>query len=236
MRRLVTLAVILLASAMPLFAVYIVVLKDGTRYRAREHWTLVNGKANITTESGQVLQLDASLIDVAKTNDSNSALGDSRVLAVGSASPTASAEQSTLGSVAKIRRIPSPVATVAIAPAHPAVPAGPVLGNNVTSKFGKAYENVELFDATITSPEPAKLHVELTADNEDKVFNAMTATAYMMIHVPQSTGSRIDLVELFMKTINGGSAGRFQITQDDARALDSKAITPQMFFIQKVIY
>ena len=111
-----------------------------------------------------------------------------------------------------------------------------MLGNEVTSKFGRAYENVGLFDAVITSTEPARIRVELTADNEDKVFNAMTATAYLMVHLPVLNGTRIDMVELFMKTINGGSAGRFQMTQADAKSLDSKLLTPPMYFVQKVLY
>jgi hypothetical protein len=38
-----------------------------------------------------------------------------------------------------------------------------------------------------------------------------------------------------MKTTTGGAAGRFHLTRDDAQALDSKAITPQSYFVLKVL-
>ena len=39
------------------------VLKDGSRYRAREKWTISNGRALITLETGEVMQIEPSLID-----------------------------------------------------------------------------------------------------------------------------------------------------------------------------
>ena len=51
----------------PAFARYIVVLKNGTRYNAREKWTVKNGKALVLLDNGQSLQLDPALIDVAKS-------------------------------------------------------------------------------------------------------------------------------------------------------------------------
>ena len=53
--------------------------------------------------------------------------------------------------------------------------------------------------------------------------------------------SQIDMAELFMKTTNGGSSGRFQMTQADAQALYAGGVPPdrvrlQDYFIHKVIY
>jgi hypothetical protein len=49
-------------------------------------------------------------------------------------------------------------------------------------------------------------------------------------------GVQIDMVEMFMKTTTGGSAGRFQMTRADAEALDKRTISQQDYFVQKVIY
>jgi len=47
---------------------------------------------------------------------------------------------------------------------------------------------------------------------------------------------QIDSVDLFMKTTTGGAAGRFHITRDDAKALEAKTITPQAYFVLKVLF
>ena len=39
-----------------------------------------------------------------------------------------------------------------------------------------------------------------------------------------------------MRTTTGGAAGRFHVTRDDAQALDAKTITPQNYFILKVLF
>jgi hypothetical protein len=48
--------------------------------------------------------------------------------------------------------------------------------------------------------------------------------------------ARIDMVELFMKTTTGGSAGRFQMSRADAEALDKRTVSQQDYFVRKVIY
>jgi hypothetical protein len=80
------------------------------------------------------------------------------------------------------------------------------------------------------------LRAELVADNEDKVFNTLTATAFLMVRNAGIPGTQIDSVELFLKTTMGGSAGRFLMTRDDAAMLDNKSITAQEFFVRKVLY
>jgi hypothetical protein len=39
-----------------------------------------------------------------------------------------------------------------------------------------------------------------------------------------------------MKTTTGAAAGRFHLTHDEAQAIESKAITPQSYFVQKVLF
>lgn len=237
--------VVLLVSAQA-FATYIVVMKDGTRYRAKSKWTVSNGKATIALENGTSLQLDPSLIDVPKTIQVNeSGLGDVKVLAVEEQpQQSKSQEVSPLGSMTKLRNLP-PASTGtsgasqknSASPAPVSVaPTGTAVGGDVIRKFIAAYENTGLYDAAVTSNQTGKLRVELTADNEDKVFKAISATAYMLVHVPESTGTQLTMVELFMKTINGGAAGRFQMSADDARAIDTKQTKIENYFVNKVLF
>ena len=83
---------------------------------------------------------------------------------------------------------------------------------------------------------PDVVVVKLTTDTEDRVFGAITATAFFMIGVPRSTGSQIDLIELYMQTTTGAAAGRFHMTKDDADQINGKKLTPQSYFVQKVLY
>lgn len=230
------------------FAAYIVVLKNGNRYRAKSRWTVVDGKAILQLESGTTIQLDPRLIDLARTEEVNrSGLGDSKVLVTPDATsqPTRT-PQPSLGEITRLRR--QQQAAQATAPQTgsraqqplPVTPAPPsregMLGNDVISKFASAYDNVGFYDAKITPSAPYTLRVNLTADNEDQVFKAISATSYVMLRIPKLTGARIDLVELFMATTVGGAAGRFQMTQEDAGAIDSKKMTLESYFVRKVLF
>lgn len=250
MKKMLILAASALFSANA-FATYIVVMKNGMTYHAKAKWNVVNGKAMISLESGQVLQVDPSLIDEpASDRQTKSGLGDARVLEVQTetAPPAARQQQPSLGAGIKLRHIggPAQAPTTAPGPAGsvngtaPAVApppvAGELIGQEILDKFEKAFENVGIFEQKVTATGPRSLRAEMTADTEDKVFNAISATSFLMVRNAGITGAQIDQVELFMKTTNGGSAGRFQMTRDDAQNLDAKKISQQEYFVRKVIY
>ena len=39
-----------------------------------------------------------------------------------------------------------------------------------------------------------------------------------------------------MKTTNGAAAGRFHLTREEAEAMQAKTITPQTYFVLKVLF
>src|SRR6185436_1049343 len=127
-----------------------------------------------------------------------------------------------------------PPATAAATP-ELALRAGAV-SEQVIEKFKRAYENVGIFEQDVKSTGGASLRAELTADSEDKVFNAISATSFLMVRNAGIAGAQLEMVELFMKTTNGGSAGRFQMTRADANALDQRTISQQEYFVRKVLY
>ena len=251
--RKVLVALALLMLSTPSFATYWIVMKDGSKYKAKGKWTVTNGKALIQLESGTNIVVDPAQIDVAKSDEATR-LGGATVLAQEQPADAQPRQQSSLGSAIKLRKLqqqqqqeqqpaatPSPTSAVpSPTPAPSSVPAtsggSGVLGNEIVDKFSRAYENVGIFEQKVTSPRPHVLHVELTTDSEEKVFNAMSATAFLIMRNAGVASAQIDMVELFMRTTTGGAAGRFQMTRDDAAALDGKQMTREDYFVRKVIY
>src|SRR5207249_2754512 len=120
-------------------------------------------------------------------------LGGASLLGVEQAPVPSRAKASSLGSQIKLRQPAQQQATTT--PAQPAV-TGPVLGNDVIEKFERAYENVGVFEHKITSTGAHVLRAELTTDSEDKVFNTISATAYLIMKNAGLNGVTIDEVDL----------------------------------------
>jgi hypothetical protein len=234
-KPLVVFAAVLLLSA-PAFATYYVVMKDGSRYLAKSKWTVVNGKAVVHLENGSTISLDPSGIDAVKSEETTR-MGGASVLAVEQAPTASKPKQSSLGSAIRLRKLPGQQqpAVTSTAPVQ-ARPSGPLLGSEVVEKFERAYENVGIFEHKVVATGAHSLRADLTADNEEKVFNAISATSFLIMRNAGVSGAQVDMVELFMKTTTGGSSGRFQMTRADAQTLDSKQMSREDYFIRKVIY
>jgi hypothetical protein len=219
------------------FATYTVVLKDGTRYKAKEKWRVSAGKAIITLENGTTMSLDPKLIDEAESERvSASGLGGAKVLVTSQATPPPAQQQSPLGSITTLRRPEAQTDNRSSGQAGQVTIGQTNLSNDVLQRFQQAYENVGLYDAKVLGAGTNTLRVELTADNEDQVFKAISATSFLMTKIPDSTSERVEIVELFMKTTTGGSAGRFQMSAASAAAITNKQITWQDYFIREVIF
>ena len=235
MRKLLILLGTLLVSAQA-FATYYIVLKDGSQIRARQKWTVVNGKAIVQLEGGGTMALDPNTIDVAKSEETTK-MGGASVLAVEQNSTAPVGQKSGLGGAFRLRKLPTDAnPTPATNSAPLPIPTGPMLSTEVLNKFERAYENVGIFEHKISATGAHSLRAELTADNEEKVFNAISATSFLIVRNAGVPGVQVDQVELFMKTTTGGSSGRFQMSRDDAAALDNKSLTREEYFVRKVLY
>jgi len=236
-KTMIVAALAVLAATQLLAASYWVVMRDGTRYEARAKWTIVNGKATMTLTNGNLITLDPAAIDVAKSEETTR-LGGGQLFGVEQrATPTSKASE--IGSAIRLRTLPpSQAAAPGVPIATETVPIAPGAGldPSVLSKFERAFEDVGIFEHKVISTGPHSLRADLTADNEDKVFKTLTATAFLMMHNAGVAGVQIDAIDLFMKTTTGGAAGRVPLTRDDAQALDAKTITPQNYFILKVLF
>lgn len=225
------------------FATYVVVMKDGTRYNAKAKWTLVKGKALIVLETGQSLQVDPAYIDVPKSEQltklgitSGGIIDLNTNLPAGTPAPA----KPSLGSTIKLRSPAQQKAAEQQQAAASTTPA-PISGAGTMSpavidKFERAFDNMSIFERKIVSTGAHSLRAELTVDTEDRVFNAISATSFLMVKNAGVDGAQIDHVELFMKTTTGGSAGRFQMSRADAEALVNHTTSQQDYFVRNVIY
>lgn len=229
------------------FAKYIVVLRNGTPYTAKKKWTVVNGKAIIELENGQSMQVDPALIDVAKSEErTRLGMANANVLDL-SRNETADASRTKQPALVDMqlrprevpkRREAAPTTVSSPAPANvtPVQTVSGSLPEEVTEKFARAYENVGIFERNVVSTGARSLRAEMTVDTEERVFNAISATSFLMVRNAGVDGVQIDVVEMYMKTTTGGAAGRFQMTRADAEALDKRTVSQQDYFIRKVIY
>jgi hypothetical protein len=242
--------------AVQAFATYVVVMKDGNRYRAKAKWQMVNGKAILALENGSVVSLDPALIDEKKSDEvSAMGLGDVNVIATASTVNTGPslAQKTPLGNVTKLRQPHQEETTATSTPVLPSSaprlgspPPGTVFAKStvpsateVTAKFGQAYENVGLYGPKVTPAGNNSYKVEIGADNEEKVFNAIRATSFLVVHNGGVAGAQIDSIDLSLKMINGGSAGHFLMTRADADDIDKHASDPEypkQYFLRKVLF
>lgn len=239
---LIAFATLLSAQA---FANYTIVLKDGTHYNAKTKWTMQNGKALVTLVSGSTMTINPNEIDVAKTDEVNKMdMGNVTVLGHEQPAVPSTAKQApTLGQMVKMRRqqqAPAPPAPATTAATHATATAAPSpvadnLDPRLKDTFERAYENVGIFEHKLTGTNRS-VRVQLVADSEEKVFNSISATTFLIARNAGVDNLQIDMVELYMATTTGGTAGRFQINRADADAINNKSISLQDYFVRKVIY
>jgi hypothetical protein len=236
-KKTLTLAAFLSLVAAPSFAAkYVVVLKNGTNYAAKEKWTVVKGKALVKLENGQMLQLDPALIDVAKSEElTKYGSASASIVDLNPNMPKVDApKKASIGNIRLRPKTEAEPIDKTVAPAVVVQPGSTMA--QVIEKFQRAYENDGIFETKVVSTGERALRVELTVDTEERVFGAISTTAAMIERNAFVEGAKFDMVELFMKTTTGGAAGRFQMSREDAEALLGKKVTREEYFISKVIY
>ena len=239
-RLLVIFAVFALAAQA--FAQYTVVMKDGTRYKAKAKYTIQNGRALIVLTNGQTLQVDPNLIDVPKSEQITKLGVNANLVDLNTNMPAAAPapQQQPLGGQIKLRQRNAKTAEPAASELSTVAPPPNTVAGSVPARvlenFDKSYENIGVYEKKLTSTGARSLRAELTVDTEERVFNAISATSYLIMRNAGVDGVQIDMVELFMKTTAGGSAGRFQMTRAHADSLEKRLVSQQDYFVRNVIY
>src|SRR5207237_6156200 len=132
-------------------------------------------------ESGQVVSLNPAEIDAAKSDEvTRLGLGDVKVLNTETQQQAETQKpQQGLGSFVRMRKMATPPTTPGASSINPAQIVDQV-DARVKETFERGYENVGIFEHKLSGTN-RNIRVELTADQEDKVFNAISATAFLVV-------------------------------------------------------
>jgi hypothetical protein len=248
-----TLAVLLSLCAGPL-AAYTIWLKDGTSIAARGKYQVKNGKAIIILVNGEQSSLDASQIDVARTEAANRGkdygatdLGNTRVLPGEEPPPAPNKSLSDLIATHKpsSRELPAAKRETAAASARARSKGGfpdlstlqhvPYVRTEVAVNLQQFFrsqgiDEVEIWNGT----QPDRLLVEVTAGSEGSVFQGLTASANALLRLRERFPQTVAALEVVMKTPAREKAGQFVLTPEIASDLAAKKVDVAAFFVANV--
>jgi hypothetical protein len=243
MKRFILTLIVLGLSAVLL--PYVIYLKDGSTYQAKEKYRVDKGMAIITLTNGTVISVDLRLIDAARTEQANkSGMDADMILDTGgaTAAPVQSAKPTSLGQIAKgAGALSSPTALGS----NPSKAAGAgtkskdadFSDESVRRAFAKIFENVNLFEyKIIQGSTPSTVRINMTTDNEKDVFNALTASARVMNELKDLGKTSVTAIEIYLSTTSGAAAGRFTFGLDAARILADGQVPVEQFFIDQVLF
>jgi hypothetical protein len=235
---------------------YVIFLKDGSRIEAREKPTAQGNKWVFVVPSGNRQSILASEIDEKKTEEFNKqGLGDSYLLSEekGKTLQQGSARKPTLSEYVKankksdLRGVPGagaepaeksagvPPAGAGKATPAPASPGSAVQIDSVISEaFTRAFEGAGVRGARVTRA-GAGLRVQAITENEQQVFAAIGAAA-RGLKESRASGRPVEKVELVLASTTGESAGKFNISPEDAEALLNGKVSAAKYFVANVIF
>lgn len=225
---------------------YIIYLKDGSTYTAKEKYRVENGKAIITLTNGTIISIDLNLIDIKKTEDRNKSGIDSAII-LDDVRQTPSipkgSQKPSLGDISKPKSN-SETKKITIGPGKSPTKQKileegekPYDDEVVRKAIGGVLDNVYLFEHEIlkgATPDTVKIIV--TTDNEKDVFNSLTAIAKAITELYDNGKKSLSNVEIYLKTISGAPAGRFITDISAIRNLAEENISPQQFFVKYVLF
>jgi len=254
--RLLAAAGLSLLLASPL-AAYTIYLKSGKTIQAKGKYTVKDGKAMIVLPSGTQSSINASEIDVARTDAANkSDYGGNAVIldsapseAPAAPNPQKSLSQMIAGRQAS-RELPGPGREKAPATdgarAAGKTRAGfadlttlgrrPFAQADVLAELqqffhGQGIDDVEIYAGTA----PDRPLVEVTTASEGSVFRTLGIAANALLHIrDRFPNGKVAAVELLMATPQRERAGQFVLTPEMASDLVAKKIEVTTFFVQNV--
>lgn len=250
-----TLAFALLAS--PLFAAYVIYLKDGSTITARDKYTIKDGRAIIVLLNGTQSFVKASEIDVARTEQANKDGAVRGVIIPGDPRPIGpqvdmSKKDKTLKDLIANRETAPRDAPASrrnkdeAAPgrigktkagftdlstlARTPYPQLEVVTDLQQFFHGQGIDTVELYEGT----QADRPLIELSTNSEASVFKALLAASNALIHIRGLHPQRVTAFEILMTTPARERAGQFVLTPQMAEDLVAKRVEVASFFLQNV--
>lgn len=100
--------------------------------------------------------------------------------------------------------------------------------------FVQAFEGAGLRGVRLVSI-PQGVRLQVITETEQQVFGAIAA-AGRGLKESRALGKALEKVDMYLATSAGESAGRFEISPEDAESLVTGRTTPAKFFVQHVIF
>ncbi len=219
-----------------------IVLRDGRRIETREPYKIEGDQAVLVLTNGTVTTLPLSSIDARKTEEASRLGGSAKVIDGRESRPIQPGQQprpssSSLSQVAGQRRLADRRTRQPRPSDNPPTMATQrvQLADDATRGFlSSLYASQGLSAELLESTGPGTATVRLSTDSEAEVFRALVATAVALLQSAEKLENPLAVLELEMRSSDGGQAGDFRITHDRAEALRTQAISPQEFYVRFV--
>ncbi len=218
---------------------YVVKLKDGSLIFARTKYTVKGDRAIITLENGTVTAIKLDEIDVEGSEKYNKE-NFGNVIAIDtpdSRKPTPAPEAPQPPRIQdyikqnKPRMDLPPSASQKAAGQDGVGPSFGTVDPNLQTAFSRIFDGAGIAQYKLTNFR-GKTGVLVTTNTEEQVFNAINATARALSD-PASRGTPVTIT-VVLTTSSGESAGRLEMTPDQARLLVNGQVTAADFYVRNV--
>lgn len=254
--RFALICLVILALTAPLSA-YTIYLKDGSTLIAKEKYRVEDGKALIVLQNGTQTFIDASEIDVAKTERINQGnygtaffIDDEGKVIEAPVTPT---EKQTLTDVAgrtdsrASSRTPATRPDTGTTDTTPQImtkggfvdltiaPRTPYRDLDIAVEISRFLRTLGLTDFKVfQGTQPRRLFLEMTTNSEATVFRSLEAAADTLMHLRNQYPDQVEEFEILFSTSNRDRAGQFLLNDELAAQLGDKNTETSSFFIANV--
>lgn len=256
-RELSTLLLLALATVGPLFS-YTIYLEDGSTVIAREKYRVEEGKAIIVLQNGTQTFIDASEIDVARTERANQGnygtaffIDEEGQVVEAPASPVeqkqrltdvASRSEPTVGTRSPAMRPETGVSSDAdYRRTHTGFvdltvfPRTPYRNLEIAVEAARFLRTLGVNEFKVfQGTEGQRAFVEMTTNSESSAFRSLEAAADTLIHLRNQFPDQVQELELLLITSNRDRAGQFFIDAETAMRLADSGVDAATFFLQHV--
>jgi len=116
-----------------------------------------------------------------------------------------------------------------------AVERTPFADADVAAKIQELFEHRELQDVEVFQGTASRRPlVEVVTGSEARVFRAIVVASSALLQLQEQSPNQVVGIELLLTTPTGSRAGQFILGVDEARALLTREIDPQAFFLRYV--
>ena len=250
----------ILATLPTALSAYTIYLKDGTRITAKEKYRIEGDRAIIVLPGGTTSFLDASEIDLERTENANrGGHGSALVLEDGrfTETPTTQPSQKQRKSLADLITRRGGTSSRSRAPARrpqreevrgqesgrteagyldfTAMARTPYRNLDISEEIKQVFraqglESVQVMQGS----EPGRVFLEIATNSEAGVFRGLEAASAALVDLVERFPGEVDLLELLMITSTNERGGQFELTPELAAELNQKSIEVSTFFLHHV--